>query len=78
MSEAKAKICLLRLVRSVEQQAVQVQEMAPRAWWAQCGLCRAHGGGTSKRGAARKLAHAPGCSLVIAAKAKTELSHAAA
>ena len=78
MSEAKAKIRLLLLVRSVEQQAVGVEEMAPGAYFAKCGLCHAHGSGTSPKDAAAKLTHGDDCSLLIAAQTKKEFRHAAA
>lgn len=78
MSEGKAKVCLWRLVRSVEEQALHVQEMAPGVFWASCGLCHVHGPGTSRKEATQRLVHGPECSLHIVAETKKDFSHAAA
>ena len=78
MSEGKAKIYLLRLVRSVQKQAVSVEKMAPKAFFAKCGLCHAHGSGTSEKDAAAKLNHGNDCSLRLVAQTKKEFRHAAA
>lgn len=78
MFKQSATVRLLRIARSIERQAVQVQEMAPGAFWASCGLCHAHGPGISRKDASQKLAHSATCSLLLVRQTRVELSRAAA